>query len=69
VRHAATGGACRTGRGQALILSGLADPQTAGPLQEAQYRICVEATCSLARAFLRGGCDVAIDNVFEPVRV
>jgi chloramphenicol 3-O-phosphotransferase len=49
-----------------LIVSGLADPQESGDRQEAQYRLSVEATCSLARAFADGGCDVAIDDVLEP---
>jgi predicted kinase len=49
-----------------LIISGLADPQEPGELQEAQYRLSVEATCAVARAFAAGGCDVAIDDVFEP---
>jgi predicted kinase len=49
-----------------LILSGLADPQEEGELQEAQYRLSVEATCALARAFATCGCDVAIDDVVEP---
>jgi predicted kinase len=49
-----------------LIVSGRADPQEPGELQEAQYRLSVEATCALARAFATSGCDVAIDDVFEP---
>jgi len=49
-----------------LIISGLADPQKANDVQETQYRLSVEATCVLARAFADGGCDVAIDDVFEP---
>jgi len=51
---------------RSLIISGLADPQEPGDLQEAQYRLSVEATCALARAFVTGGCDMAIDDVFEP---
>jgi chloramphenicol 3-O-phosphotransferase len=35
-------------------------------LQAAQYRLGVDATCALARAFVDGGCDVAIDDVLEP---
>jgi predicted kinase len=50
-----------------LIVSGRADPQVASDLQAAQYRLAVEATCALARSFAAGGCDVAIDDVFEPV--
>ena len=49
-----------------LIVSGLADPQKASDLQEEQYRLSVEATCALARTFAIGGCDVAVDDVFEP---
>jgi predicted kinase len=49
-----------------LIVSGRADPQETSELQEAQYRLSVEATCALAGAFVTGGCDVAIDDVFEP---
>lgn len=49
-----------------LIVSGRADPQEGSKLQAAQYRLSVEATCALARAFANGGCDVAIDDVFEP---
>lgn len=36
-----------------LIISGLADPQEAGALQEAQYRLSVQAACTLAHAFVR----------------
>ena len=49
-----------------LIVSGRADPQVRSELQAAQYRLTVEATCALARSFTAGGCDVAIDDVFEP---
>jgi predicted kinase len=49
-----------------LIATGLADPQEPGELQDAQYRLSVQATCALARAFATGGYDVAIDDVFEP---
>lgn len=49
-----------------LIISGRADPQEASELQAAQYQLSVEATCALARTFADGGCDVAIDDVFEP---
>jgi chloramphenicol 3-O-phosphotransferase len=49
-----------------LIVSGLADPQEAGDLQEQQYRLSVAATCALARTFAEGGYDVAIDDVLEP---
>jgi ABC-type transport system involved in cytochrome bd biosynthesis fused ATPase/permease subunit len=37
------------------IISGRADPQETSELQEAQYRLSVEATCALARAFANGG--------------
>lgn len=49
-----------------LIVSGLADPQQAGDVQEEQYRLSVAATCALARTFADSGYDVAIDDVFEP---
>jgi len=49
-----------------LIVSGRADPQQPSDRQAAQYRLSVEATCALARAFANRGCDVAIDDVFEP---
>jgi predicted kinase len=51
---------------RSLIVRGLADPQQAGSLQDEQYRLSVAAACSLARAFVQGGCDVAIDDVLEP---
>jgi predicted kinase len=49
-----------------LIVSGLADPQKEGHLQEEQYQLSVAATCSLTRTFGDRGYDVAIDDVFEP---
>lgn len=49
-----------------LIVSGRADPQEPSELQAAQYQLSVQATSALARAFADGGCDVAIDDVFEP---
>jgi chloramphenicol 3-O-phosphotransferase len=49
-----------------LVVSGLADPQEHGERQAAQYRLSVQATCALARAFTNGEYDVAIDDVFEP---
>jgi len=49
-----------------LIVSGFADPQKKGDLQEEQYQLSVAATCSLARTFADSGYDVAIDDVFEP---
>jgi chloramphenicol 3-O-phosphotransferase len=51
---------------RSLIISGRADPQEPSHLQAAQYRLSVEATCAVARAFTLGGCDVAIDDVLEP---
>jgi chloramphenicol 3-O-phosphotransferase len=49
-----------------LIIGGRADPQEPSDLQAAQYGFSVEATCAVARAFARGGCDVAVDDVLEP---
>lgn len=49
-----------------LIVSGRADPQGENELQAEQYRLGVEATCGLGRAFFAGGYDVAIDDVLEP---
>jgi EmrB/QacA subfamily drug resistance transporter len=49
-----------------LIVSGRTDPQETSELQAEQYQLSVNATCALARAFAAGGCDVAIDDVFEP---
>jgi predicted kinase len=49
-----------------LIVSGLADPQESSELATEQYRLSVEATCALARIFVDGGFDVAIDDVLEP---
>lgn len=51
---------------RALIVSGRADPQQPGPLQGEQYGLSAAACCALARTFLAGGYDVAIDDVFEP---
>jgi predicted kinase len=51
---------------RSLIVSGLADPQREGDLQAEQYELSVAATCDVARAFTRGGYDVAIDDVLEP---
>jgi chloramphenicol 3-O-phosphotransferase len=49
-----------------LIVSGRVDPQETSDLQEAQYELSVAAACALARSFVEGGCDVAIDDVLEP---
>ncbi len=49
-----------------LIVSGLGDPQKPDDLQEEQYRLSVAATCALARTFVDGGYDVAVDDVLEP---
>jgi chloramphenicol 3-O-phosphotransferase len=51
---------------RSLIVSGLADPQSGGPLVGQQYDLAVEATCAAARAFALSGYDVAIDDVLEP---
>lgn len=51
---------------RSLIVSGLADPQVPGERQESQYDTSVEATCALARAFVKRGIDVAVDDVLEP---
>ena len=49
-----------------LIVSGRADPQQAGPQQTEQFALAVRGCCALARVFLAGGYDVAIDDVLEP---
>jgi chloramphenicol 3-O-phosphotransferase len=49
-----------------LIVAGRADPQQPGTLQGEQYAISVRACVAIARVFLRGGYDVAIDDVLEP---
>jgi predicted kinase len=49
-----------------LIVSGFADPQQPGDVQEEQYEVSVGATCALARTFTRAGYDTAIDDVMEP---
>jgi predicted kinase len=49
-----------------LIVAGRADPQHPNPLQAEQYVVSVDATCALARAFLAGGYDVAVDDTLEP---
>ena len=50
-----------------FIVAGLADPQTGEREQvDEQYVTSVDACCSLARAFLADGYDVAIDDVLEP---
>jgi chloramphenicol 3-O-phosphotransferase len=48
------------------LVSGLADPQEYGALQDEQYDLAVGATCALVRAFAAGGYDVAVDDVLEP---
>lgn len=50
-----------------LIVAGRVDPQnTSDPAQAQQYVDSVLASWSLARAFLDGGYDVALECVFEP---
>ncbi len=49
-----------------LIVSGLADPQQGGAVQDGQYELSVEAVCNLAATFADAGYDVALDDVFEP---
>ena len=49
-----------------LIVAGRADPQNPNVLQAEQYRLSVRACWALARVFLDGGYDVAIDEVFPP---
>ena len=49
-----------------LIVAGRADPQRPTPLQSEQYVLSVDATCALARSFLAGGYDVAVDDTLEP---
>ena len=49
-----------------LIVAGRADPQQPGALQSEQYALAVRATVALARTFIGGGYDVAVDDVLEP---
>lgn len=49
-----------------LIVSGLADPQTAGPQQAEQYDASVAACCALVREFLARGYDAAVDDAVDP---
>lgn len=49
-----------------LIVSGLADPQSAGPVQAEQYGTSVAACCALIREFVRAGYDVAVDDAVDP---
>jgi chloramphenicol 3-O-phosphotransferase len=51
---------------RSLIVSGLADPQRPGAIQEEQYEASVSATCALARTYAAAGYDVAVDDVLEP---
>jgi chloramphenicol 3-O-phosphotransferase len=51
---------------RSLIVSGLADPQEPGDLQEEQYALSVGATCTLARTFASEGYDAAVADVVEP---
>jgi chloramphenicol 3-O-phosphotransferase len=49
-----------------LIVSGLADPQEAGPLQAEQYDTSVAACCALVGEFVEAGYDVAVDDAVDP---
>jgi chloramphenicol 3-O-phosphotransferase len=49
-----------------LIVSGLADPQEAGPPQAEQYDTSVSACCALVRGVVGGGYDVAVDDAVDP---
>jgi chloramphenicol 3-O-phosphotransferase len=49
-----------------LIVSGLADPQTVGPVQAEQYSTSVAACCALVREFIIRGYDVAVDDAVDP---
>jgi chloramphenicol 3-O-phosphotransferase len=49
-----------------LIVSGLVDPQTVGPVQAEQYGTSVAACCALVREFIRMGYDVAVDDAVDP---
>lgn len=49
-----------------LIVSGLADPQDAGPLQAEQYGTSMAACCALLRDFVMAGYDVAVDDAVGP---
>jgi chloramphenicol 3-O-phosphotransferase len=49
-----------------LIVSGLADPQSPGPLPTEQYDTSVAACCALVREFTAAGYDVAVDDAVDP---
>jgi hypothetical protein len=49
-----------------LIVSGLVDPQTVGPVQAEQYDTSVAACCALVREFIKRGYDVAVDDAIDP---
>jgi AAA domain-containing protein len=49
-----------------LIVSGLADPQTTGPVQAEQYDASVAACCALVREFVTRDYDVAVDDAVDP---
>ena len=49
-----------------LIVSGLVDPQTGGPVQAEQYDTSVAACCALVRELIRRGYDVAVDDATDP---
>jgi hypothetical protein len=49
-----------------FLVTRFTDPQTVTDSRDREYRFEVNAACTLARAFVAGGCDVAIDDVLEP---
>jgi predicted kinase len=49
-----------------LIVSGLVDPQTVGPVQAEQYDTSVAACCALVREFIKRGYDGAVDDAIDP---
>lgn len=49
-----------------LIVAGRVDPQVLTRLQAQQYHTSVKACVALARVFIAGGYDVAVETVFEP---
>ncbi len=51
-----------------LIVSGLVDPQTVGPVQAEQYGTSVAACSALVREFIKRGYDVAVDDAVDPGR-
>ena len=49
-----------------LIVSGLVDPQTVGPVQAEQYDTSVAACCALVGEFIRRVYDVAVHDATDP---